>query len=146
MKDFLFPKPIESTGYSIFLLAMRIFFGLMLMVHGINKFIHYADLCFTFPDPIGFGSEIGLQLAIFAELICSVGFILGAFYRLCMIPMLATMAVAFLFIHRGNIAEGEMAFIYFYTFLLMYIAGPGKFSIDTLLYNHFKKKTYREFD
>ena len=37
------------------------------------------------------------MLAIFGELFCSVAFVFGFLYRLSMIPMIVTMAVAFFF-------------------------------------------------
>ena len=33
MKDFLFPQPTNSKGFSLLLLALRLFFGIMLMLH-----------------------------------------------------------------------------------------------------------------
>ena len=136
MKKFLFPMPPQSKAYSLFLLALRIIFGLMLINHGIAKVYNYTSLCFTFPDPIGFGQDIALIFAIFGELICSVAFIFGALYRLCMIPMIAVMAVAFFYVHGGSFAGGELAFCYLVVFVLLYIAGPGKYSIDAVISNH----------
>lgn len=136
MKDFLFPQPTKSKGLSILLLALRLFFGLMLLLHGLEKMYNYTELCFIFPDPINIGSEISLLLVIFAEILCSLGFMFGALYRLCMIPMLFTMAIAFFFIHEGSIALGELAFIYLMVFIMMYIAGPGQYAIDAKIYEY----------
>ena len=78
MKDFLFPQPTDSKGFSLLLLCLRIFFGLMLTMHGLEKLYNYTELCYTFPDPTGIGSEITLLFVIFAEMVCSVAFIFGA--------------------------------------------------------------------
>ena len=86
MKKILFPSPTESKGFSLFLLCLRILFGLMLMFHGLEKLYNYTELCYTFPDPTGIGSEISLLFVIFAELMCSAAIILGALFRLSMIP------------------------------------------------------------
>lgn len=136
MKDFLFPQPTESKGLSILLLALRLFFGIMLLLHGLEKMYNYTELCFVFPDPINIGSEISLLLVIFAEIFCSLGFMFGALYRLCMIPMLFTMTIAFFFIHEGSIVQGELAFIYLMVFIMMYIAGPGQYAIDAKIYEY----------
>ena len=86
------------------------------------------------PHPLGVGHSFSLGLAIFGELFCSIGFILGALYRLAMIPMIFTMGVAFFVIHGNDpFSLKELAFVYLVIFILMYIAGPGKFSLDRLI-------------
>lgn len=144
MKNFLFPRPIESRGYSLFLLVLRIFFGVLMMSHGIAKLVNYTSLSFSFPDPLGVGHGMSLLLVIFGELVCSIGFIAGLLYRLVMLPMLAVMTVAFFCIHNGNLAEGELAFIYFYLFLMMYITGPGRYSVDAWIWRSIHKDKSEE--
>lgn len=128
---FLFPSEPSSTKNSLLLLSARIIFGLLLISHGIQKWNNFAELSQTFPDPLGIGSHISLILAIFGELVCSMGFILGILYRLVMIPMIFTMSMAFFVIHGSDpFAVKELAFVYLVVFVLMYIAGSGKFAID----------------
>ena len=66
IRKFLFPKPSEETLFSLFLLALRLLLGTLLMLHGVDKLIDYALLSDNFPDPIGMGSQISLILVIFA--------------------------------------------------------------------------------
>ena len=134
MKDFLFPQPTDSKSLSLFLLIFRVFFGLMLLMHGIEKLYNYTELCFVFPDPTGIGSEISLLFVICAEVLCSLAFIFGALYRLVLIPMAAVMATAFFHIHGGSIAQGELALIYLVVFVVLYIYGPGEYSIDAKIH------------
>lgn len=140
MTDFLFPKPPKSNGYSILLLALRIFFGGMLAMHGIDKLANYTELIYSFPDPFGFGSETSLVLAIFGEIGCSVAFIIGVLYRLSMIPMIFIMGTAFFHIHQGDIGQGELAFLYLVVFIFLFFSGPGKYSVDATIYNHIHRK------
>ena len=129
--NFLFPSKPNSTGASLFLLALRIFFGLLLMNHGIQKWSSYQELSIAFPDPLGVGSPVSLGLAIFGELVCSMAFIVGVLYRLAMLPMVFTMGMAFFVIHGNDpFAVKELAFIYLVVYVLMYIIGPGKFAVD----------------
>ncbi len=93
---FLFPSKPEGNAFSLFLLALRILFGVLLLSHGIQKWTNFSAMSGSFPDPLGVGSTLSLGLAIFGEVFCSVGFIFGAFYRLAMIPMIFTMGMAFL--------------------------------------------------
>lgn len=146
MKDFLFPNPTDSKAYSLLLLTLRIFFGPMLMTHGLDKLYHYTELCFVFPDPVGIGREISLLFAIFGELFCSVAFMFGALYRITMIPMLIVVAFAFFRIHEGSVNQGELAFIYLMVLVLLYIAGPGKYSIDAKIYHYLHQKDYDNYE
>lgn len=131
IKQFLFPSKPNGTFISIILLIVRIIFGLLLMNHGIEKWANYQELSAVFPDPLGIGSATSLALAIFGELICSMAFIIGFLYRLAMIPMIFTMCVAFFIVHGNDpFAVKELAFVYLVVFLLMYIVGAGKFSVD----------------
>ena len=129
--DFLFPTKSNTTKVSLLLLAVRIIFGILLMNHGIQKWTNFQELSAVFPDPLGVGSPLSLGLAIFGELACSMAFIIGFLYRLAMIPMVFTMAVAFFVIHGNDpFATKELAFVYLVVFILMYIIGPGKFAVD----------------
>ena len=136
MKNFLFPRPDESTAYSLFLLAFRLMFGILLMIHGFQKVYNYTELVETFPDPFTIGNQASLLLVVIAELLCPLAFIFGFLYRLCLLPMIATMLVAFFHIHNASIAQGELAFIYLVVFILMYIAGPGAYSVDAKIYDY----------
>ena len=129
--SFLFPTKSNTTKVSLLLLAVRIIFGILLMNHGIQKWTNLQELSAVFPDPLGVGSPLSLGLAIFGELACSMAFIIGFLYRLAMIPMVFTMAVAFFVIHGNDpFATKELAFVYLVVFILMYIIGPGKFAVD----------------
>lgn len=139
--NFLFPTKPNSTKVSLYLLATRIIFGVLLMNHGIQKWSNFQELSTAFPDPLGIGSELSLSLAIFGELFCSMGFIVGFLYRLAMIPMIFTMVIAFFVIHANDVfAVKELAFIYLVVFILMYLAGPGKYSIDHFIGNELLRR------
>ena len=127
---FLFPAKPVGNAFSLFLLALRILFGVLLLSHGIQKWTNFSVMSESFPDPLGVGSTLSLGLAVFGEVFCSVGFIFGAFYRL-----------AFFVIHGNDpFAVKELAFIYLVVFVLMYITGPGKFSIDHVISSALYKK------
>ena len=139
--NFLFPTKPNTAKVSLFLLAVRIIFGIILMNHGIQKWSNFQELSTAFPDPLGIGSPLSLGLAIFGELVCSMAFIIGFLYRLAMIPMIFTMAIAFFVIHANDIfTVKELAFIYLVVFILMYIAGPGKYSIDHIIGNELQRR------
>lgn len=127
---FLFPK-YDNSKLSALLLCARIAFGLLLLSHGMQKLMNFHTLAATFPNPLGIGSEFSLILAIFAEVFCSIGFIVGFLYRLAMIPMIFTMFMAYFVIHgQDPFAVKELAFLYLIVFIFMYITGPGSFALD----------------
>ena len=111
--NFLFPTKPNTAKVSLFLLAVRIIFGILLMNHGIQKWSNFQELSTAFPDPLGIGSPLSLGLAIFGELVCSMAFIFTV---------------------------KELAFIYLVVFILMYIAGPGKYSIDHIIGNELQRR------
>ena len=76
--NFLFPSKPNSTGASLFLLALRIFFGLLLMNHGIQKWSSYQELSIAFPDPLGVGSPVSL---VYRRRIISFGYVAYDFYN-----------------------------------------------------------------
>ena len=128
--SFLFPRCADEKIFSLFLLAMRLFLGILFMIHGFDKLNHYSELSTVFADPLGIGSRLSLILVLFSELVCSAVFMLGFLYRLGMIPMIIDMLVAFVFAHHGSLAQGELALVYLLSFILMYAVGPGRYSID----------------
>ena len=118
LKQLLFPVKPDGTATSAMLLIARIVFGILLMNHGIQKWTNFQELSAVFPDPLGVGSPLSLGLAIFGELACSMAFIIGFLYRLAMIPMVFTMAVAFFVIHGNDpFATKELAFVYLVVFI-----------------------------
>lgn len=141
MYKFLFPNRPDTVKASMLVLAARIIFGVLLLTHGMQKISGFQELSTVFPDPLGVGHSTSLMLAIFAELLCSAGFILGFLYRLALIPMIFTMGMAFFVIHGNDpFAIKELALVYLVIFTLAYIVGPGLFSVDSLLAKKLNKK------
>jgi putative oxidoreductase len=131
---FLFPAKPDGAFASSVLLVARVIFGLLLFSHGVQKLMNFQEMSAVFPDPLGVGSAISLSLAIFGEMLCSLAFIFGILYRLSMIPMMFTMCVAFFVIHGNDpFSVKELPLVYLVVFILMYIVGPGKYSVDRWL-------------
>lgn len=137
LREFLFPSSMDESSVSIFLLCARILFGGLMMSHGIQKCMNFKTLSTSFPDPFHIGNKNSLLLAIFGELVCSFCFVIGFLYRLVMIPMMFTMVVAgFIVLRKAAFAEKELSLIYLIVFVLLYIAGPGKYAVDYFLSIH----------
>ena len=131
--NFLFPQSFRGNGVSLLILALRLFFGILFFTHGLDKLANFNELLPNFPDVLGFGSYMSLMVSVFCEFCCSLFLIAGLLVRLTVIPMMIAMAVAFFDVHDGMFPEGELALIYLIMFIILYITGPGKFSIDYLI-------------
>ena len=79
------------------------------------------------------------MVSIFCEFCCSLFLIAGLLIRLMLLPMIAAMAVAFFDIHDAMLPQGELALIYLIVFFLLYLTGPGKYSLDYLIDMKFRK-------
>ena len=118
---------------SFLLLIIRVFFGILFFVHGVDKMMNFDLLSETFPSVLGLGSYMTLMVSIFCEFCCSLFLIAGLLVRLIMIPMIVSMGVAFFDVHDAMLPEGELSLIYLIVFVVLYITGPGRYSVDYLL-------------
>jgi putative oxidoreductase len=134
MKNIVFSANYHGTTTSRILLAMRLFFGVLFIIHGYEKLVNFETLSTMFPDPFWMGSETSLVLVIIAEVFCAMALIAGFLFRLVLLPMIFTMGVAFFYAHGARIDEGELSLIYLGVFLMMYFTGPGRYSMDNLIY------------
>lgn len=129
MKSSLF----RSTAISLDLglLLLRIAAGSAMLTHGWPKFQKALEGSTQFADPIGVGPELTLYLAIFAEFVCSILVILGFATRVAVIPLIATMLVAFFIVHGADpFGTKEASFIFMGIFACLFLTGPGKYSLD----------------
>ena len=134
MKKFFFPSVFPDASVSRLLLTLRLFFGFLFLMHGIDQLANFEVLSYSFPDPLGMGSHLSLVLVILAEVFCALTFIGGFLFRFSLLPMLFAMFIAFFYAHGGSIADGELAFIYLGVFLLLLVTSPGRYSADYLIY------------
>lgn len=132
-------KRLLSTSYTdwafnIALLVLRITAGLMMIPHGYDKLIHFAEKKNHFMNFLGMGSTVSLAMTVFAEFFCSIFIIIGLFTRFTVIPLVIAMAVA-LFKAHGNaiFTQGEKAGLYLAIFLGILLVGPGKASVDGIM-------------
>ena len=49
--------------------------------------------------------------------------------------MIVSMGVAFFDIHDAMMPEGELALIYFIIFIILFVTGPGRYSLDYVIDN-----------
>ena len=117
------------------LLFLRITIGgFMLFGHGWSKLTSFGEYFHSFDDPLGVGPEISYILTVVAELLCSLLIILGLFTRIAVIPLAITIIVAaFVILKNESWNVKEFALLYLIPYITIFIAGPGKYSLDDYL-------------
>jgi len=131
--NFLFPHKFRGKGVSFLILVVRVFFGVLFFTHGLDKLMNFNSIVGSYPDVLGFGSYMTLMVTIFCEFCCSLFLISGLLVRIMTVPMIISMGVAFFDVHDAMIPEGELALIYFIVFIILFLTGPGKYSVDYLI-------------
>lgn len=116
------------------LLVLRIWFAVpLLMLHGWGKFANFAERSGRFADPYGMGSPVSLALATFAEVLCSVLLVIGFATRFAALACAITVFTAFFHAHGARFTgqgNGELPFMYAGAFLVLFLAGGGRYSVD----------------
>jgi len=120
----------RPIAFDLSLLLVRLAGGLMLL-HGIPKLLGFTERMDKFSDPLGVGSVTSLALCVFAEFFCTVFVVLGAFTRIMVLPLIINMSVIVFMVHgQDPLKERELAIFYLLTFITIFFAGPGKYSLD----------------
>lgn len=113
------------------LAILRIGTSALLLTHGIPKIERLFADDVKFADPFGLGPTVSLLLVVIAEVVAPILIIIGYRTKLATIPPMITMIVALLTVHFNDpIGTKEKALLYLLAFLVVFLAGPGKYSID----------------
>lgn len=135
----LFKFTITPGNYDIALLVLRVWLGISLFInHGIEK-LSFNQMQ-HFPDPLHIGALPGLVFAFITDVVCSVLVAAGLFTRIGSLLLVINLFVAFVFFHHLelNTTFGERAYIYLGGYLVILLAGPGKYSFDRTLFKNSK--------
>jgi putative oxidoreductase len=122
----------QNSDFALFILRLWAG-GALLLNHGLGKLTHFGAMKNSFMDPLGIGSLASLSFSTLAEFVCAALIVLGFLTRFSALVILINLGVAFYFIHGMKLSgagSGELAFVYFGAFLTVFLAGPGKISID----------------
>ena len=137
--NYLFPQRFRGRGVSLLLLVVRVVFGILFFVHGLDKLVNFNTLVQSYPSVFGFGSYMTLMVTVFCEFACSMFFIAGCVTRIALLPMIVAMAVAFFDVHDGMMPDGELSLIFMIVFIGVFLTGPGRYSVDFLIDRAVKK-------
>lgn len=127
---------ISDTRLNIALLILRVTAGVLLAHHGYQKLTKFSDIEPKFMEFMGLSQGISLGLVVGAEFFCSMLVIAGLFTRFALVPIIITMIVAVFQAHAGDIfGKGELPFLYLAIFFALFLKGPGKYSVDSFLFD-----------
>jgi len=126
---------ISQKGIDLAVFITRITAAALMLSHGLPKLgMLFSDNAARFPAVFGMSSEISLLLTVFAEVICSVFILFGVGTRLAVVPLIITMLVAVLYIHAADpFTKQEPGIQYLILYVILFITGSGKYSLDYLL-------------
>ena len=116
------------------LLLRIVFGGFMLAAHGVGKIDKLFQSNMHFADPLGIGEYPSLILVLFAEVLCTALIVMGLFTKWATVPLIITMLVAVLIVHKGDaVFTRELPILYLAAFSAIGILGSGKYSLDFVL-------------
>lgn len=131
----------SNTGTDYGILILRLFFGIMIFTHGLQKAAGFPEAAETFPDPIGLGSRLSYLLITATEIGGGLFVAAGLLTRLTALVLVFGMAVAAFIVHKPFTVSGsELALVYMMAFVVLAVTGGGRFSADNLLANKFCRK------
>jgi putative oxidoreductase len=121
------------------LLVLRAWIGTSLFLrHGLEKLFGNPEMITHFPDPLHVGTYASFAVSTLSDGICSILVIFGFATRLSALTIFTNIFVAwttvvhFQFLAHG-VSPGEAIVLYLGGFLTVVVAGPGRFSLDSLL-------------
>ena len=113
------------------LLILRISSGGLMLTHGIPKINMLFASPIQFADPFGFGSTLSLIFALIGEVVAPILIIIGFKTKIATIPSIITMFVAAFIVHANDdLGTKEKALLFLASFVVILLAGAGKYSID----------------
>jgi putative oxidoreductase len=108
------------------LLILRVGASGLMLTHGIPKINMLFASPIQFADPFGLGPTLSLILALIGEVVAPI-----FQTRSAAIPVAITRAVAAFMIHANDaFSVKEKALLFLICFIAIFLAGPGKYSID----------------
>lgn len=124
------------------LLLLRVSFGgLMMSLHGAQKFQNWIAGNTKFADPLGLGEPTSLFLAAGAEMVCGAFVVIGFATRAALIPLITTMLVAVFVVHAADpLANKELGLLYLSAYVALFALGPGRFAVSSLYANKFGRR------
>jgi len=137
----IFFAPGHNSAFAnLALFVLRVWIGLeMALLHGWDKLSNFDKYSAHFVSLPGLNVSTSLALSVFAEFFASLMLAFGLLTRFAALVLAINMTVAFIMAHHGKLAgehSGELAFVYLLIYVTIFICGPGKISVDKILFGN----------
>ncbi len=120
-----------DTAFNIALFVLRVGLGVLLLPHGYQKLIHFADMKSKFMNFMGIGSTLSLALVLFAELFCAALLIFGFLSRFAaLVIFILFCVIVFKVKHASIFGKDEAEALFLFASFTVLLVGPGKYSVD----------------
>ena len=118
----------------------------LLLRHGLEKVFTFSAMAANFPDPLHIGVLPSLVFAMLSDAVCSTFIVLGLATRWSALIAFINIFVAWAFVHHFVLLDrstehGELIAVYLAVLITLFLAGPGKYSLDYLIGNPIFAKT-----
>ena len=122
-----------NTNFQL-LIVRLLFSGLMIINHGFQYFMQlwpFNDISVGNKTIFGLSTLFTAILFFIGEFLAPLFVLLGYYTKLSSLVCMLTMIIAIILRHSNNpFTEGEVAFLYFTGFLVIFLMGPGNYSIS----------------
>ena len=127
----------EKGNVDLGILAYRVLVAAsLLFVHGFGKLSNLQEEAATFPDPFKLGVKFTFCFAIFASVICPLMIMLGLLTRMATLGVAAVTLTGLFIVHLHDpLVVKDTPYMYSVAMMLIFIIGPGKYSIDQWITN-----------
>jgi putative oxidoreductase len=138
----------QNWFLSIFLLAIRLYWGISLLIAGIGKFGHLDQVITSFTQLGLIWPSFFAPLIALVETLGGLALVLGLAARIMMVPLSIMMIVAYPTAHPAALAAffsdppafmTEIPTTFLLVSLFVLLVGPGIFSIDYLICSRRRK-------
>ena len=140
MKKIFLQSINPTVSYLLFnfsMLLFRVAASLeMIFVHGFKKLGIGTAEAEKVPNPLHLPEAFNDAFAVSANIVFPLLVLIGLCTRLATLPTLAVTLTGYFILHWNDAALiKDTPFIYSIIFLLIFLLGPGKYSVDNCLYN-----------
>ena len=133
---FFSSKPFLADYTNLF---FRLIVSLSLMTHGYSKLLRLLEGRIWSRTHLFFNEETSLALVTFGEFFAPLFVILGLGTRLFSIPIIYTFIIVVFDAHWGDpFTKMEKGILFLISYILIFMFGPGKFSLDNLISKRYK--------
>ncbi len=135
---------VGHTYSNLSRLFLRLFTGILFLEFGLRQILHYSEIAADYAGFWGMSPSLSVSVIVALELLCATMIIIGLLTRIAVIPSFCLMwyIESLLLSPTSGVDEQLFNFapgypvMFMGIFLYMFLAGPGKISVDYIIAVH----------